>query len=254
MSSPAEGRPSAARTDQDDTTRSRVLSMVLAHGPISAAQVAKDLGLTPAAVRRHLDALESDQFVEVSLVRNAPSGAGRPARRYVVAPGGHEQLGHDYSGLAQRAIATMQRVGGEDLVHTFVGEEIGRMRERYRPQVEAAGADVEDRLDALTAAMSRDGFVASHTTVTPRGPRGVALRSAQLCQGHCPIQDIASEYPQFCEQETELISELLDVDVRRLSTMAAGAHVCTTHVPLQLRAAGHTNSTNHTTARQGGLS
>jgi len=253
MSSPATDR-GAVRTDQDDTTRSRVLSLVLAHGPISAAQIAKDLGLTPAAVRRHLDALEAEQFIEVSALRSAQSGAGRPARRYVVAPGGHEQLGHDYLGLAHRALETMQRVGGEKLVQAFVAEQIERMRERYRPQVEAAGPDVDDRLNALTAAMSRDGFVASHTTVTPRGPKGVTLRSAQLCQGHCPIQDIASEYPEFCEQETALISELLDVDVRRLSTMAAGAHVCTTHVPLQLRTAGHSNSTNHTTARQGGLS
>ncbi|RLY94917.1 winged helix-turn-helix transcriptional regulator [Kocuria tytonicola] len=253
MSSPATDRAAAGRTDQDDTTRSRVLSLVLAHGPISAAQIAKDLGLTPAAVRRHLDALEAEQIVEVSMVRGSRSGAGRPARRYVVAPGGHEQLGHDYSGLASRALATMGRAGGDELVSRFVSEEIGRWRERYLPQVEAAGSDVEARLNALSAAMSRDGFVASHTTVTPRGPKGVALRSAQLCQGHCPIQDIANEYPEFCEQETELISQLLDVDVRRLSTMAAGAHVCTTHVPLQLRA-GHTNSTNHTTARQGGLS
>ena len=30
----------------------------------------------------------------------------------------------------------------------------------------------------------------------------------------------------------ELFARLLDVDVRRLSTIAAGAHVCTTHVPL----------------------
>ena len=254
MSSPATDRTSAVRTDQDDTTRSRVLSLVLAHGPISAAQIAKDLGLTPAAVRRHLDALEAEQIVEVSMVRGSRSGAGRPARRYVVAPGGHEQLGHDYRGLASRALATMRRAGGDELVSAFVAEEIGRWRERYRPQVEAAGPDVEARLNALSAAMSRDGFVASHTTVTPRGPKGVALRSAQLCQGHCPIQDIANEYPEFCEQETAMIAELLDVDVRRLSTMAAGAHVCTTHVPLQLRAAGHTNSTNHTTARQGGLS
>ena len=107
MSSPATDRTSAVRTDQDDTTRSRVLSLVLAHGPISAAQIAKDLGLTPAAVRRHLDALESEQFVEVSMVRSTASGAGRPARRYVVAPGGHEQLAQDYRGLASRALAAM---------------------------------------------------------------------------------------------------------------------------------------------------
>lgn len=254
MSSPATDRTPAVRTDQDDTTRSRVLSLVLAHGPIAAAQIAKDLGLTPAAVRRHLDALEAEQIIEVSFVRGARSGAGRPARRYVVAPGGHEQLGTDYLGLARNAIGTMQRVGGEDLVRAFVSDHFDRMRERYRPQVESAGPDVEDRLNALTATLSRDGFVASHTTVTPRGPRGVTLRSAQLCQGHCPIQEIAHEHPEFCEQETEMISELLDVDVRRLSTMAAGAHVCTTHVPLQLRSAASTLSTNHTSARQGGLS
>ncbi|WP_295109006.1 winged helix-turn-helix transcriptional regulator [uncultured Kocuria sp.] len=254
MSSPATDRAPAVRSEQDDTTRSRVLSLVLAHGPISAAQIAKDLGLTPAAVRRHLDALEVELIIEVSPVRSTRSGAGRPARRYVVALGGHEQLGHDYLGLAREAIDTMQRVGGDELLRAFVVSHMDQMRERYRPQVEAAGDDVEDRLSALTAAMSRDGFVASHTTVTPRGPKGVALRSAQLCQGHCPIQEIANEHPEFCEQETELISELLDVDVRRLSTMAAGAHVCTTHVPLQLRSAGSTHSTNHTTARQGGLS
>ena len=99
------------------------------------------------------------------------------------------------------------------------------------------------------SALRTEGYAASARTVGDDVVVGL-----QLCQGHCPIQDIASEYSEFCEQETALISELLDVDVRRLSTMAAGAHVCTTHVPLQLRTAGHSNSTNHTTARQGGLS
>ncbi|GAA3283280.1 hypothetical protein [Nesterenkonia halobia] len=58
------------------------------------------------------------------------------------------------------------------------------------------------------------------------------MQSTQLCQGHCPIREIAEEHPVFCEEETEMISRLLDVDVRRLSTQAAGAHVCTTHVPV----------------------
>ena len=254
MSSPETERARPARPEHDETTRSRVLSLVLAHGPVSAAQIAKDLKLTPAAVRRHLDALEAEHIIEVSLVRSVPGGAGRPARRYVVAPQGHDQLGNDYLNIALRALSSLGNAGGDLALHDFVAEWIRSLTEKYRPAVEAAGPDVEDRLNALTAAMSRDGFAASHTTVTPRGPGGVSLRSAQLCQGHCPVREIATAYPQFCDQETDMIAHLLGVDVRRLSTMPAGAHVCTTHVPLQRQATDQTTSENTTTARQGGLS
>jgi len=80
--------------------------------------------------------------------------------------------------------------------------------------------------------LSRDGFAAS--TNAGAGGRGESrtIVSAQLCQGHCPVRELAARYPQFCELETELIARLLGTDVRRLSTQAAGAHVCTTHVPL----------------------
>jgi hypothetical protein len=35
----------------------------------------------------------------------------------------------------------------------------------------------------------------------------------------------------FCDVETEVFSRLVGVDVRRLSTLARGGHVCTTHIP-----------------------
>jgi hypothetical protein len=35
----------------------------------------------------------------------------------------------------------------------------------------------------------------------------------------------------FCDTETKVFSRLVGVDVRRLSTLAQGGHVCTTHIP-----------------------
>ena len=64
-------------------TRERVLQLVLTRGPVSAAEIGRELELTAAAVRRHLDALEEDSLVEVKRV-TAARGAGRPSRRYVV--------------------------------------------------------------------------------------------------------------------------------------------------------------------------
>ena len=31
----------------------------------------------------------------------------------------------------------------------------------------------------------------------------------QLCQGHCPVQHVAAEFPQFCDAETEAFRDVL---------------------------------------------
>ena len=67
-------------------------------------------------------------------------------------------------------------------------------------------------------------------TATPVAA-GTPLEAMQLCQGHCPIQSVAAEFPEICEAELAMFSEYLGVDVRRLSSLAHGDHVCTTHIP-----------------------
>ena len=58
------------------------------------------------------------------------------------------------------------------------------------------------------------------------------MKAVQLCQGHCPVQHVATEFPELCEAEAEAFSRMLGVHVQRLATLAHGAHVCTTHVPV----------------------
>jgi len=225
----------ARKAEVEERTRDRVLRGVLNHGPVSAASLGELLSLTPAAVRRHLDALEQANMIEVASLKQYGAGAGRPARRYVIAPQGHERLGNDYLMIARNALEMLRDTVGESALETFASARAAEMEARYRPVVEAAGEDVAARAQALAEAMSRDGFVTTAQITDPPAGRlapGKLLASIQLCQGHCPIRDLAEDFQVFCEQETGIISDLLGVDVRRLSTMAGGAHVCTTHVPL----------------------
>ena len=215
----------------ETTTRSRILTTVLEQGPVSASEVAARMSLTPAAVRRHLDALERDRFIEVTMVRRPGAGAGRPARRYVVAPEGHERLSNDYLGVAGDALQALRDLGGDEALRAFVERHQQRIETRYRPVVEAAGDDVADRTEALVRLLSEDGYAATANMVRVGSARRRTV-SAQLCQGHCPLQEIAEQHPEFCEAETRMIGSLLGVDIRRLSTLASGAHVCNTHVPL----------------------
>ncbi|MBJ2121563.1 helix-turn-helix domain-containing protein [Arthrobacter sp. MSA 4-2] len=237
---------SPAGGDTDERTRDRVLSAVLERGPVSAAELGSGLGFTPAAVRRHLDALSRDGLIEVKRGGSTATGAGRPARRYVLSQRGQSRLGNDYLDIARAALQQLGAAAGPDAVAEFARSRFAGMEERYRPLIEAAGPDLEARARALAEALSTDGFVGSARVVGPAGaarpaaggaaPRGTLL-SVQLCQGHCPVQQLAADFPAFCDQETAAFSRLLGVDVRRLSTLASGGHVCTTHIPLGRTAA-----------------
>ncbi|WP_459792733.1 helix-turn-helix transcriptional regulator [Arthrobacter sp. AD-310] len=217
--------------DADERTRDRVLSAVLEHGPVSAAELGDLLGFTPAAVRRHLDHLSRAGVIEVKRVAKPGAGAGRPARRYVLSSAGQSSLGNDYLDIAALALQQLQKVAGPDAVRAFAVERFSDMERRYAPEIEKAGPDIGDRARALSEALTRDNFVSSAASIEAKAPLPAALSSVQLCQGHCPIQQLAARFPVFCDVETEVFSRLVGVDVRRLSTLARGGHVCTTHIP-----------------------
>jgi predicted ArsR family transcriptional regulator len=210
----------------DSTTQDRVLRLVVEHGPVSAAELARLLALTPAGVRRHIAALEREDRIVV----HEPAGPeqrrrGRPARHYVATDTGRSGLSQAYSDLATQALHFIDTVAGSGAVDHFATERVSRLEERYTPVVEAAGTDVAERAHALADALTEDGYAA---TIRSVGPGGLAV---QLCQGNCPVLAVAESYPQLCDAETKAFSRLLGVHVQRLATLAGGEHVCTTHIP-----------------------
>lgn len=224
---PAPGAPLPAAPAEG--TRERVLQLVLSRGPVSAAEIGRELELTAAAVRRHLDALEEDALVAVKLV-TAARGAGRPARRYVVTPRAQHRLGDDHLSVAVDAIDRLAELGGEAEVRRIARGAFHDVERRFTAAVAGRETTLQDRTAVLARVLDDAGFAGTLRHVGA----GLAptLRADQVCQGHCPLQGLPERYPEFCEEEADLFARLLDVDVRRLSTLAAGAHVCTTHVPL----------------------
>lgn len=208
-------------------TRTKVLAAVLDHGPVSASALAKTLKLTPAAIRRHLDALEDSGQIEVRQFQGVKVGRGRPARQYVVTSDGHAALGTEYDTMAIETLKYIKEIAGAQGVAEFARRRMDKLESSVAPVVNAAGPDLAARSRALAGALTRQDYSASATPVAA----GTAMEAMQLCQGHCPIQDVAAEFGEFCEVERESFARLLGVDVRRLSTLANGDHVCTTHIP-----------------------
>ncbi len=221
-------------------TWDRVRQLLAEDGPLTAADLASRLRLTPAAVRRHLDLLSEQGAIEEREPATA-GGRGRPARAYILSAAGHAGMDNDYADLATSALRFLAEHVGADAVGEFARERSGELEARYAAQLPTAGGDVSARAQALASALSADGFAAS---IRPTGA-GLPVAGVQLCQGHCPVLHVAAEFPVFCDAETEMFSRLLGVDVQRRTTLAHGEHVCMTFIPLDAIPVKTSSGTNN---------
>jgi len=219
-----------SQVSAEGKTRHEVARVLLEQGPMTAVVVAEQLGISPTAVRRHLDALLADGEAETrDAPRRGPRGRGRPAKLFLLTESGRARFGHAYDDLAVSAIRFLAEHAGEDAVRAFAERRVASLVEPHRSAI-TGSSDPAARAEALATALSREGYAASTRQVgTPAPGQNVG---AQLCQHHCPVAHVAAEFPQLCEAETEAFAKLLGTHVQRLATIARGDSACTTHVPV----------------------
>ena len=219
----------------------------------TAATLGGRLGLTPAAIRRHLDNLLAEGLIETRTARTYGNrGRGRPAKVFVITDAGRSAFEHAYDDLASNALRFLAETAGPDAITEFARKQVSDLERRYAPAV--ARGDLPSRVQALAEALSADGYAASAGPAPAIGPGG---SGEQLCQHHCPVAHVAAEFPQLCEAETEAFGRLLGTPVQRLATIAHGDGICTTHVTgvgkAAPRRAVEVPVTNENTPESGGL-
>ncbi|WP_256335172.1 helix-turn-helix transcriptional regulator [Lentzea albidocapillata] len=206
----------------DGRTRRAVARLLLEQGPVTAAGIAEELGISPTAVRRHIDGLLADgEATTRDAPRQTQRGRGRPAKFFLLTDAGRARFGHAYDDLAVAALRFLAQTGGEEAVRAFAQSRVDALVDGHRSTIVAQVTPAE-RAKALATALSREGYAAAARNVGT---------GEQLCQHHCPVAHVAAEFPQLCETETETFAALLGTHVQRLATIARGHAVCTTHIP-----------------------
>lgn len=207
----------------DGDTRRRISLYLLRHGATSAADIAEEFDFSTAGVRRHLDNIVAEGLAEA--IEAPRSGQrGRPAKLFRLTDEGRAQFGHDYDTLALLALQALKDAGGEKAVEEFASKRIAEVLSGLPSSAEMqSDSDVVERAEAIAKALTDRGYAA---TV------GHAAGGIQICRHHCPIQDVAHEFPELCAAEHRVVAELLGQHTQPLATIADGNGICTTHIPL----------------------
>lgn len=211
----------------DASTRARVANSILQNGPSTAADLARQLKLTPAAVRRHLEQLLEEGALEAIDQRvTGTRGRGRPAKHFRITEIGRDRFDQQYDDLAAQALRFLVETQGEAAVVEFARKRVGFIELDYARVI--AEDPTLTPAEALAKVFTDEGYAASVRHLPMIGE--VSL-GEQLCQQHCPVSHVAHEFPQLCEAETEAIGRVLGTHVQRLATIAHGDGVCTTCIP-----------------------
>lgn len=199
-------------------TRAQVVDLLRA-APASVAEVAERMGLSEAAVRRHLQVLERDGLVVATIVRR--EGPGRPSTQYALSERARRLYPDRSAEFANELLEYLEGEYGRGALRGFLRWRQDRQAERYGAALHGLD-DPSARATRLAELLSEDGFLAEVTEVEV--PEGATV--LQLSQGHCAISDVAAAHPEICAYEAALFQNLLGTKLSRRQTIAGGAREC----------------------------
>jgi len=194
-------------------SREEIVHQLRARGRVGADELAAALGVSKQCVRKHLDVLEREGYVEHAPERG---DRGRPAHVFRLTDKAGELFPRRYDLFAKAVLRQVGEVWGErGLNAVFCGcasETVGKLR----PQLEGLGFDA--RVRRLTELLGEMGYEAE--------AERLADGSYLLTEWNCPQAEVAREYRQLCDQELIVYRELLAAEVFRESRIAGGATHC----------------------------
>jgi DeoR family suf operon transcriptional repressor len=183
---------------------------------MAAAEVARALSLTPAAIRMQLVRLEEDGLLARTESPEDVARRGRPAHTYTLTPAAEALYPKRYGDLTTELLGYL---GGPD------GEQVDALFEQRR-QRRVAGArprladlPFDEQVAALAAILDEDGYLADAT----KAEDGSWL----ITEHNCAILTVAHGFSQACSSELSFIRDALPrATVERVAHLMDGAHVC----------------------------
>ena len=173
-----------------------LLDLIRRGGPLTVAEMARQLAVTGTAVRNRLSRLLAAGLVE----RKSEHGArGRPRHRYQASIEAHKRLGQNYADLAVALWEEMMRsVADRKLRRLLFTRITDRLADVYRTRV--TGQEWEGRLVQLSSILHDRGVEAEVA-------RDETSLDLILRQHSCPYYELAETDPAICALRAQDVRE-----------------------------------------------
>ncbi len=195
--------------------RGEILLQLKQAQPLTAKQLAQQLGVSPNAVRHHLKELEVEGLV---VYGREQRGVGAPTFAYRLSTAGEALFPRRYAETLTQLLGRVEAKGGRQAATEMFEEHFADLTRRLQAELDGAGP--ADRLDVVTRLLSDAGYMAEWD-----GQGGGAGRF-RLLERNCAIQAVAEQFPEVCAAEARFLQAVLGAGVERRTHIATGCNAC----------------------------
>lgn len=189
-------------------TRERILEFIIEQREVRVEDLATELGITHAAVRRHLDNLRADGLLDVRSVKQA---TGRPYHIYFATEKATQDVPPAYADLLER----MLRGLGDDASSVVAARIAESLASKHRQAI--SGLSTEEVVAQVTASLRNEGILEEWREEAD---------GIHLVNGRCPYHMAATISRLPCDSDRKAIELLLGHDVEQLNRIVDGAPCC----------------------------
>jgi predicted ArsR family transcriptional regulator len=199
--------------------RNQILHLLKMGGAQTATALAQQLGVSPMAIRQHLQILKAEQWVRYEEERRP---AGRPVKLWQLTDHTASRFPDRHADLMVDVLHSVETLFGPEGIEQVITYRSQQQLQAYDSRLKEMGIPKDWRQQAIAIAQLRnqEGYMAEIIDQ----PGGDLL----LVENHCPIQAAAQTCPAFCAAEREIFQALLGsaIMVKRVEHLLAGDRRC----------------------------
>ncbi|MBN1138896.1 MAG: helix-turn-helix domain-containing protein [Anaerolineae bacterium] len=196
------------------STRQEILEILKVERTATVEDLASRLELTPMTIRHHLNVLQAQNMVAATKVRRSQK-VGRPRLIYTLTEAADQLFPQSYGELARRIVTELKETVGKEETRALFRRIASRLAKQAPPPT--LGQSFEDRLNQVGRFLDSQGLI-THWKKTDQGYVFVNV--------NCPYRRVAQEHAETCELDIALITELLGVVPKQLSSLRQEGFAC----------------------------
>jgi len=199
-------------------SRQKIIMLLKKTECMTVAELSRQIGITPMAVRQHLMALERQGIIRYVVKK---SGIGRPVFLYRLTDKADNIFPKAYEKLINDVFRALEKTDGKRKIEKIFELRKDRLLTEYRSAISNSNP-LSTKVATLADLLNADGYMVEMEETS---------KKFNLRLYNCPISGVAYEFGQACKYELQLYKELLNIDVQREQCQREGAPACTYIIP-----------------------
>ncbi|WP_062049891.1 metalloregulator ArsR/SmtB family transcription factor [Bacillus sp. JCM 19034] len=196
------------------STKEKILEALKIDVSLTVSDLTDRLNITHMAVRKHLSALEKDQFIQSKEVKQP---MGRPIQVYSLSSKGERLFPKNYEGMSVEFLRDIQEIHGQETIEQLFKKREQRLTTEYKARVQQKPQD--EKLYELANIQNEKGYMANINKIDDH--------TFELVEYNCPIISIAKEFKTACRCETAMFKKVIGTDnINRICCKTDGDDHC----------------------------